>query len=82
MNRDELSKIITACLEKTIPEADAATIDTGSSLRDQLDIDSMDMLRFVRALHDATGVDIPDTDTGKLETLEGALAYLSARVTA
>lgn len=82
MNRDELSKIITACLEKTIPEADAATLDTSSSLRDQLDIDSMDMLRFVRALHAATGVDIPDGDTPKLETLEGALAYLSAKIAA
>ncbi len=79
MNRDELSRIIAACLEKTIPEADAGSLDTSTSLRDQLDIDSMDMLRFVRALHEATGVDIPESDSPKLETLEGALSYLLSR---
>lgn len=82
MNADELRTTVNRCLEATIPEADASTLDRRADLRDQLDIDSMDMLRFVRALHEATGVDIPDVDTSKLETLEGALAYLSGKIAA
>lgn len=80
MNRDALDKTIADCLMKTVPEADVATLDRGASLRDQLDIDSMDMLRFVRALHEATGVEIPEADTRKLETLDGAALYLASKL--
>ena len=40
----------------------------------------MDMLRFVKALHGATKLDIPDTDVPKLETIDGAVAYLAAKL--
>jgi acyl carrier protein len=80
MNREDLKTAIAACLEEAVPEADAASLGRSVSLRDQLDIDSMDMLRFLRALHAATGVDIPEKDTRLLETLDGALEYLSTRL--
>ena len=79
MTRDELDKMIAECLEKTIPEADAASLDRRANLRDQLDVDSMDMLRFLRALNAATGIDIPEADGKQLETLDGALAYLLSK---
>ncbi|MFO0695209.1 MAG: acyl carrier protein [Polyangiales bacterium] len=80
MTEDELRSTVARCLEATIPEADAASLDAATSLRDQLDIDSMDMLRFVKALHGATKLDIPDTDVPKLETIDGAVAYLAAKL--
>jgi len=46
------------------------------SFRDQLDLDSMDVLNFVIGLHTAFGVDIPEADYAKLATLEGCLEYL------
>jgi len=44
-----------------------------------LDIDSMDFLNFVVALHEKLGVDIPETDYPQLMTLDGAIQYLSER---
>jgi len=45
-------------------------------LRDAIDLDSMDFLNFVIALHERTGVDIPEADYPRLRTLDGAIAYL------
>lgn len=54
-------------------------IDPAKDLRDQIDIDSVDFLRFVIGLHKELGVDIPDADVGKLNTLNGCIAYLIAK---
>jgi acyl carrier protein len=60
------------------PEADLAALDPTVSLRDQLDIDSMDFLNFAIALHHEFGVDIPEADYPKFMTLDGATTYLLA----
>ncbi len=37
----------------------------------------MDFLNFAVALHERTGIDIPEADYPRLHTLDGATAYLS-----
>jgi acyl carrier protein len=61
------------------PEADFSTLSSSEDLREALDLDSMDFLNFVIALHERTGVDIPEADYPKLRTLDGAIAYLAQR---
>jgi acyl carrier protein len=61
------------------PEADFSTVTDSEDLREALDLDSMDFLNFVIALHEQTGVDIPEADYPKLRTLGGALSYLAHR---
>lgn len=61
------------------PEADFAALAGGEDLRDALDLDSMDFLNFVVALHERTGVDIPEADYPKLRTLDGAVSYFTER---
>jgi acyl carrier protein len=61
------------------PEADLATVDPEADLREALDIDSMDFLNFVIALHRRLAVDIPEIDYPKLVTLDGAMTYLRAK---
>jgi hypothetical protein len=39
----------------------------------------MDFLNFVIGLHEATKVEIPEADYGKLDTLDGCAAYLAGR---
>jgi acyl carrier protein len=39
----------------------------------------MDLLNFVIELHRATGIDIPERDYPKLETLAGCVAYLKTK---
>ena len=38
----------------------------------------MDFMNFVVALHERTGIDIPEADYPRLRTLDGAAAYLSS----
>jgi hypothetical protein len=64
------------------PEADLAGLRWDVAIRDQLDIDSMDFLNFVIALHRELAVDVPEADYPKLATLEGCVAYLATRVRA
>ncbi len=45
-----------------------------------LDIDFMDFLNFITAIHHRLGVDIPERDYPKLVTLDGAVAYIAARL--
>jgi acyl carrier protein len=47
-------------------------------LREQLDIDSMDFLNFVIALHKELGVGLPEKDYPKLATLDGCVDYLAS----
>jgi acyl carrier protein len=80
MTDDEIRADVLDSLSGIAPEADPATIVPGEPLRDQLDIDSMDFLNFAIALHERFGVEIPETDYPKLATLDGIVAYLTARV--
>ena len=45
-----------------------------------LDINSMDFLNFITAIHHRLGVDIPELDYPKLVTLDGAVAYIAAHL--
>lgn len=76
----QLQETILGILGTIAPEADLAALDPSVSLRDQLDIDSMDFLNFAIALHHEFGVDIPEADYPKLMTLDGAAAYLLAAI--
>lgn len=80
MNEREIRESVVQALRSVAPEVDPRAIDDGARLRDELDLDSMDFLNFVIALHTALHVDIPEADYGKVQTLGGAVAYLASRV--
>ena len=78
MTADELRATVLRVLGEIAPEADPAQIKPDVSFRSQLDLDSMDVLNFVIALHETLGVEIPESDYPKLATLDGCVAYLGA----
>jgi acyl carrier protein len=63
-------------LRRIAPEVSPHAIDASKPLRDQIDLDSMDWLNFLVALHDTLGVDIPESDYAKLARLDDLLAYI------
>jgi acyl carrier protein len=77
MTTDDIKKVIVDALTRIAPEVDPASIQPGVNFRDQLDLDSMDFLNFVLALHDRLGVEIPEADYPRLYTLDSAVAYLT-----
>jgi acyl carrier protein len=80
MSAIDIRKVVQEELNNIAPEADLARIDPASDLREALDIDSMDFLNFVIAVHHRLGIDIPELDYPKLVTLDGAVTYLTARL--
>ena len=80
MTPEELQAQVLKLLTTIAPELDAASLRTDKPLRNQVDLDSMDWLNFLVALHERLKVDIPETDYGKLATLEQLLAYLKEKL--
>jgi len=80
MKEPELREIILDALQELAPEADLNQLSPDEDLRRALDIDSFDFLNVLIALHETLGIDIPESDYGKLNTLSGMLGYLSERL--
>jgi acyl carrier protein len=79
MNQDEVRKAVLAELVRIAPELEAGELIPGKLLREQVDLDSMDWLNFLVALHERFKVEIPESDYAKLGTLDQLTAYLSAK---
>jgi acyl carrier protein len=82
MTDRDLRRIVLDALAGVAPELDEATLAFDKSFRDQLDIDSMDFLNYVIALHEALKVDIPEGDYARVASIDGAVAYLAAKLKA
>ncbi|MGB5365833.1 MAG: acyl carrier protein [Polyangiales bacterium] len=80
MTRDEIRSTLLRCITDVAPEIADEEIEDDADLRDELDLDSMDILRWVQGIHKALGVEIPEEDYGKMTSLEGAINYVAARV--
>ena len=75
----EIRQAVWQELNNIAPEVDLSGVDPAADLREALDIDSMDFLTFVTAIHRRLGIEIAELDYPKLATLAGAVAYLIAR---
>ena len=80
MSREEIRAAVIRNLESIAPDADTSSLDPSASFREELDIDSMDFLRFVTALHDELHVDIPEADYPKVGTIEACVTYIARKV--
>jgi len=82
MTRTEILAVIRDELARIAPDVDFDAVDPAADLRDEADIDSMDFLNLITALHARLGVEIPEADNPKLVTLQGALDYLAGKLAA
>ena len=82
MTSDDIKAAVVSAVTGVAPEIDPASIHPGVSFRDEIDLDSMDFLNFVLALHERLGVDIPEVDYPKLYTFDSAMVYLASKLSA
>jgi acyl carrier protein len=78
MTADMTAVVVDALLE-VAPDLDPETLDHDALLREDLELDSMDILNVVVAVNAATGIDIPEHDYGELTTVATIARYLEAR---
>lgn len=79
MTRDDVRGTVLRVLGDIAPEADLDALKGDVPLREQLDLDSMDLLNVAVGLHAALGIEIPEADYPKVATLDGCIAYLQSR---
>lgn len=77
---DEIREAVEQALHRVAPEADVRTLAGGADLREEIDLDSMDMLNFFVALHERLKVDIAESEYGAMTTLDGCLAKLREKL--
>jgi acyl carrier protein len=77
MTRKEIRARVERVLLRLVPEFDLNALRPDASLREALAADSMDVLNFVTALHSEFGVDIPELDYRKVDTLDGCVDYVA-----
>jgi acyl carrier protein len=80
MNRDEIRATLLGCLSDVAPEISGEEVEEDVDIRDELDLDSMDILRWVQGIHKALGVEIPEEDYGKIVSLGDAIDYVAGRI--
>ena len=79
MTEKEIIDLVQRTLFAIAPEFEGEPIEQDTAFRDQFEIDSMDFLNFIIALHKATGINIPEADYPLLETLNGCIAYIQKK---
>ncbi len=80
MTDDEIKATVLRAIGDIAPEAELDRIDPAVDLREQLDLDSMDLLNIMIGIHEATGVDIPEADYPQMASLNGCVTYLRSRI--
>lgn len=81
MNDDVFERQVKTALYAIAPDLEGEAINAVARYHDQFDFDSIDFMRFVIELHRLTGIDIPERDYPRLETLAGAVDYLREKST-
>jgi len=80
VNRSEIQSLVMAELRRIAPEVEEGELKADRPLREQVDLDSMDWLNFLVALHERLKVEIPESDYARLATLDQTVDYLAAKL--
>lgn len=76
-SKEEVREVVLRQLRSVAPDADINALPETADMREALDLDSLDFLRFVSALHKELGVTIPESDYPSVTTLNGCIDYLA-----
>ena len=79
MNDSEARDLLERLLRRIAPEADLEGAGEDEALQDLVDLDSMDMLNLMTALHEETGIEVPEGDYPQLSSISGFVGYVTAR---
>lgn len=77
MTPQELKAAFIEELVKVAPDIEADMVGDDDHIQDDLELDSMDVLNLVTALHARFGIDIAESDYPQIATPALAVAYLA-----
>jgi acyl carrier protein len=71
--------IVLAAITKVAPDVDPSTLPTDIDFREEADLDSMDFIGILTAVHEATGIEVPEIDYPLITTVDDFAEYLNTR---
>jgi acyl carrier protein len=80
MTEDQIRSAFLEELTCVAPDVDPDSVREDDHLQEDLELDSMDVLNLVAALHKRLGVAIPEADYPRIATLRLAVAYLAGEL--
>jgi len=72
---EQLKKLIVEMLE-----VDESEVVLEASFADDFNADSLDFIELITAVEDTFKIEIPDEDGEKLQTVQGAINYIEAKL--
>ena len=79
MNPQMIREEVLKALKGIAPELEIEQLRSDRSLREEVDLDSMDWLRFIEALNRRLGIAIAESDYQYVDTLDKLITYLEQK---
>lgn len=80
MNAAEIKQAVLDILADISPDEDLTGLKDDVSFREQLSMDSMDLLDIILELRKRYKVQIPEEDFSKLDTMNSSVEYLLTKI--
>jgi acyl carrier protein len=78
VNTTDAHDLLARLLARIAPEVDLSSADDDEPIQEAFDLDSMDFLNLMSAVHEETGIDVPERDYPSVSTVGGFVAYMAA----
>ena len=76
MTKEEVKTSLLNIISEIVPDEDVMNLEGNTSIRDQIDLDSMDFLDIIMELRKKYKVEIPEEDYPELATMNSSVTYL------
>lgn len=80
MTQEQITAAIIEQILLIAPDIDAADIVPDKNIQRSLEIDSFDFLKILTALSEVIGVEVPESDYAKVDTLNHMSDYFAERM--
>jgi len=80
MTAEQIKETIIKEILTIAPDIEKEEIQPNTNIQRSLEIDSFDFLKILTALSKQLGVEVPEADYAKVDTLDHMVAYFSQRL--
>lgn len=78
MNDQQAREVAIAAIASVAPDTEPASVDPDEDVWYALDLDSMDQLNVMIAVGQRTGIEIPESEYPRLQSIAALSRYLSS----
>ena len=80
MKKDEIKEVIVKNILEIAPDIEEDEIEPNENIQRSLEIDSFDFLKILTAMNKDVGIEVPEADYSKVDTLEHMVEYFAKRL--